>query len=558
MRRTPFVIAAASLALLLPGSAHADGVPVRAAGDRAPADGAHAALAGKAPAAPVLSRAGGRYERPVSLTLRAERGTTIRYTLDGTTPTRDSRLYVPGRPLRITKDTNVSAVAFRGGRAGAPVHAGYLIRTAEKPLARLVVMSDVHIGDHKNNDKKYESFFDTLASVFPEPDAILSNGDMINDNGDGRGGDHRIVSEIFRANLQRKGMDDTQVLLSNGNHDASLADIRAHYPRAWFPDSGGGYYESTVGGVRLFTVNTETYNSDSAQRAWLKKRLAELTAEPAHARTPILVQGHRPAPGTAMDGQQASNPRLTEDLSAFPQVIYFSGHSHLNINDERSVHQRDFTAVNDGSMSYVEMDHGYQAVTETGLADRFEAPTAQALFVEVYRDRTQIARVNMAADKHDIYTDGTWSANWQPPYASAGTLSGPTWTVRLKGDSPQEIKDGFSYTDARRNTTAPRFTDRRPLTLVKGDKGGKARALRIDQARDDQMVHHYRVDVEDRATGAKLLSSKVLAEYYFMPRPNSLDIPLPATKHGTRYVARVRAVDAQGNASREASLTFAG
>lgn len=535
MRRTPFVITAACVALLLPAAAEAS----------APA------TAGAA--APSFSSAGGRYERPVSLTLRAERGSVIRYTLDGTTPTRASRVFVPGRPLRIAKDTNVTAVAFRGGRASAPVSAGYLVRTAEKPLARLVVMSDVHIGDHKNNDKKYESFFDTIASVFPEPDAILSNGDMINDNGDGRGADHRIVSEIFRANLERKGMDDTQVLLSNGNHDASLADIRAHYPRDWFPDSGGGYYESTVRGLHLFTVNTETYDSSAAQRSWLKKRLAELTADPANARTPILVQGHRPAPGTAMDGQQASNPRLTEDLSSHPQVIYFSGHSHLNINDERSVHQRDFTAVNDGSMSYVEMDHGYQAVTETGLADRFEAPTAQALFVEVYRDRTEIARVNMAADKHDIYAGGKWSANWQPPYASAGTLSGPTWTVRLKGSTPQQIKDGFTYTDARRNTTAPRFTTRRPLGLV-----GARPALRVQQAHDDQMVHHYRVDIEDPASGAKLLSTKVLAEYYFMPRPNSLDIPLPATRDGARYVARVRAVDAYGNTSPEAKLAFKG
>ncbi|ATL32879.1 chitobiase/beta-hexosaminidase C-terminal domain-containing protein [Streptomyces formicae] len=552
MRPAPFALGAASLALLLPISAHAVTVPaVAPTASAAASDAAHAT-----PAAPTFARPGGRYERPVSLALRAERGATVRYTLDGTTPTRASRAYVTGRPLRITEDTNVTAVAFRGRRASLPVSAGYLVKTAEKPLARLVVMSDVHIGDHKNNDKKYESFFDTIGSVFPEPDAILSNGDMINDNGDGRGADHRIVSEIFRANLKRKGMDDTQVLLSNGNHDASLADIRANYPRDWFPDAGGGYYESKVKGLHLFTVNTETYNSDAAQRAWLKKRLAELTADPAAARTPVLVQGHRPAPRTTMDGQQAANPLLTEDLSAFPQVMYFSGHSHLNINDERSVHQRDFTAVNDGSMSYVEMDHGYQAVTETGLADRFEAPTAQALFVEVYRDRTEIARVNMAADKHDIYTDGKWSANWQPPYASAGTLSGPTWTVRLKGRTPQEIKKGFTYTDARRNTTAPRFTSARPLSVVGRSKGEKA--LRVAQAKDDQMVHHYRVDIRDKATGAELLNSKALAEYYFMPRPRSLDIPVPATKRGARYVARVSAVDAYGNASRTASVVFTG
>lgn len=437
-----------------------------------------------------------------------------------------------------------------------PVAYGYLIKTKEKPLARFVVMSDVHVGDHEHNDKKYESFFDTIGSIFPDPDAILSNGDMINDNGDGKGPDHRIVSDIFQSNLKRKGMTGTQLLISNGNHDASLAAIRSGYPRAWFPDSGGGYYESEVKGVHLFTVNTETYNSDATQRAWLKSRLAALTAAPGGVGRPVLVQGHRPTTGTTMDGQQASNPKLAEDLSAFPQAILFSGHSHLNINDERSIHQRDFTSVNDGSMSYVEIDHGYQMVTGNGLADRFETPTAQALFVEVYKDRTEIDRINMAADKHDIYTGGQWSASWQPPYASAGTLSGPGWTVRLKGSTNQQIKDNFRYTDAERNTVAPKFTDRRPLTPVRGADG--ATALRITQATDDQMVHHYEVGVTDTTTGAQAVSAKVLSDFTFMPRPAFLDIPVKDAVAGHRYQARVVAVDAYGNASPAVSLAFTG
>lgn len=538
MRLTPLVIAASCAALAAPAAAHAQPHP------SAP------------PAAPGVSVPGGRYDHTVKLDFRAERGTTVRYTLDGTTPTRSSRVYSPGRPLRITEDTNVTAVAFHGRQASVPMAYGYLIKTREKPLARFVVMSDVHVGDHENNDKKYESFFDTIGSIFPDPDAILSNGDMINDNGNGKGPDHRIVSDIFQANLKRKGMTGTQLLISNGNHDASLAAIRAGYPKAWFPDSGGGYYESEVKGVHLFTVNTETYNNDTAQRTWLKNRLAALTAAPGAATKPILVQGHRPTTGTTMDGQQAANPRLAEDLSAFPQAILFSGHSHLNTNDDRSMHQRDFTSVNDGSMSYVEVDHGYQMVTENGLADRFETPTAQALFVEVYKDRTEIDRINMAADRHDIYTGGQWSASWQPPYASAGTLSGTGWTVRLKGSTNQEIKDNFRYTAAARNTVAPRFTAREPLTPVRGGDG--ATSLRIAQAVDDQMVHHYEVDITDTTTGAKAVSSKVLSDFTFVPRPNSLDIPVKDAVAGHRYQARVVAVDAYGNASRATSLAFTG
>lgn len=553
MKRKTLVIAAVAAALAAPGVAQA-GPVWGSAGSSDLGWGSSVGGDDTVPAVPGVSVPGGRYEHPVELKFTSERGTTVRYTLDGTTPTRDSQVYAPGRPVAIAQDTNVTAVAFRGDKASAPVSFGYLIKTAEKPVAQIVVMSDVHVGGYESNTKKYESFFDTIGSIFPKPDAILSNGDMINDNWDGKGADHKIVSRIFQENLARKGMGDTQVLMSYGNHDAYLDDVRAGYPREWFPDNGGGYYESDVNGVPVFTVNTETYNSDTAQRDWLKDRLTAITADPANATKPILVQGHRPTTGTVMDGQQTSNPRLAQDLGAFPQVIYLSGHSHLNNNDDRSIHQRDFTAVNDGSMSYIEFDHGYQMVTETGLANRFEAPTAQALFVDVYQDRAEISRVNMAADPHDIYTGGQWSASWQPPYSSAGTLSGSRWTVELKGSTNQQIKDNFRYTDAARNTVAPEFVSPTPLTAVTGPNGEVT--LRVDQAKDDQMVYHYRVEVTDKATGASVVSSKVLSDFAFMPRPNHLDVPIPGTVPGNEYVAKVVAVDAYGNASKQTTLTF--
>ncbi|WP_305093870.1 metallophosphoesterase [Prescottella sp. R16] len=562
MKRKTLVIAAVAAALVTPGVAQAvpgsgstgsmgAGWGSSGSGDNGGDTDGGDTDNGAAPATPTVSVPGGRYEGPVDLTFDVDRGATARYTLDGSTPTADSPAFDPRHPVRIDRDTNVTVAAFRGDKQSAPISFGYLVRTAEKPLAQLVVMSDVHIGGYESNIRKYESFFDTIGSIFPKPDAIMSNGDMINDNGDGKGPDHEIVAQIFQEQLARKGMTDTQVLMSFGNHDAKLDDVRAGYPQEWFPDSGGGYYESEVGGVHVFTVNTETYNGDTAQRDWLTGRLAELTA--ANVTTPILVQGHRPTTGTTMDGQQASNPRLAEDLEAFPQAIFFSGHSHLNNFDDRAIHQKDFTSVNDGSMSYIEFDKGYQMITETGLANRFEAPTAQALFVEVYADRAEIGRVNMAADRHDIYTGGQWSASWQPPYSSAGTLSGPSWTVALDGATPQEIKDNFRYTAAARNTVAPEFPSATPLSTVVGPDG--ALSLRIAQARDDQMVYHYRVEIADKATGAKVVSSKVLSDFAFVPRPNYLDVPMPAAAAG-EYEATVVAVDAYGNASPEVTLTF--
>ncbi|MET9658005.1 hypothetical protein [Streptomyces sp. NPDC006510] len=101
---------------------------------------------------------------------------------------------------------------------------------------------------------------------------------------------------------------------------------------------------------------------------------------------------------------------------------------------------------------------------------------------------------------------------------------------------------------------APKFTTREPLSRVRDAEGRTA--LRIAQAGGDRMVHHYDVDIIDATTGAPVVTSEVLSDLYFMPRPNSLGIPVPGAVRGGRYVARVVAVDAYGNASPAASPAF--
>lgn len=230
-----------------------------------------------------------------------------------------------------------------------------------------------------------------------------------------------------------------------------------------------------------------------------------------------------------MDGQQTSNPRLTQDLSAFPQAIYFSGHSHLNLNDPRSIHQKSFTAVNDSSSSYIEIDHGYQMLTAEGqLANRFETPTAQAVAVEVYPGRTVINRINFNADLHDIYTDGKWSANWQPPYLSDGTLAGEAWEVSTRGGDSKKIVETFTYTDANRNTSGPTWPQGQPVEAVAGEDGNLT--LRIHQAADDEMVHHYRIRVTRDGSNDPVLDTKLANRFDVVPAPSVLDVPLPVKR----------------------------
>lgn len=126
VRLTPLVIAATSVALVAPTAAQADSPGTRT------------------PAAPGVSVPGGRYEHSVELKFRAERGTTVRYTLDGTTPTRDSRVHSPGRFADLPQVTERDRVRDRAapslGCRPVPVLPGGQVAsgsTATRPLARL-------------------------------------------------------------------------------------------------------------------------------------------------------------------------------------------------------------------------------------------------------------------------------------------------------------------------------------------------------------------------------------------------------------------------------------
>lgn len=517
-------------------------------------------------AAPTFSQPGGRYTAPTTIELSAPAGAVIHYTLDGSMPTAASPVYA--EPLVIDESANLAAVSILDGDVSPAEVEGYLIKTEEEPLLSFVVMSDVHTSVLDDLSRaKWKSHFDTLASINPDPDLIISNGDQINDNNWNTAPDHQVVKTLFDENMARLGIEDTPVLMSHGNHDVGNADM-AQYYGTWFPNASGGYYEKkTDDGTTFFVIDTESYSG--TQRTWLQGRLAALAAEPGALNRPVFVIGHRPAANTVHDGAQASNASLTADLSLYPQVVYFSGHSHLHLNDERSIWQGGFTAVNDGSMSYTETPHDAYQIDGEGLFDEFTIASAQGLSVEVYADRTEIDRINFAAEDERTIVDGQWGAYQQnPPFQSRGTLAGPTWTVRLDGSTAEEIRSNYDYTSAARDDVAPILaaTPEHVLTEDGGD------ALRFGAAADNESVYGYDVRVRDAATGAEALpiraGAKVLADFQMAPRPSVLEIPLAVRDksqagsplitltEGTGYVADVTAVDMYGNRSETKSVEF--
>ncbi len=86
-----------------------------------------------APAAPTFNQAAGTYTAPVSVTISAASGTTIYYTLNGTTPTASTgTLYTAA--VSISSTATLKAIAIAGGLETAPTSALYTIDIPVPPL----------------------------------------------------------------------------------------------------------------------------------------------------------------------------------------------------------------------------------------------------------------------------------------------------------------------------------------------------------------------------------------------------------------------------------------
>lgn len=67
---------------------------------------------------------------------------------------------------------------------------------------------------------------------------------------------------------------------------------------------------------------------------------------------PIFVYAHNHVANTVLDSGHRHNLPLYELFKKYPQVVYFSGHTHRPNEDERTIHQRDFTSIGTSTMNY--------------------------------------------------------------------------------------------------------------------------------------------------------------------------------------------------------------
>jgi len=325
---------------------------------------------------------------------------------------------------------NLSRRSFLGGAASFGALAGCRAFRAPAGLfsgdgAKLVlgVVSDIHIDCGRGDFKKFgdTAQFERTLRWFDAQgvDGVVVAGDMA-DNG--MINQLECVGEawfkVFPDGCSALDGRKVEQLFVYGNHDLegqnydqfgyryfekksfAAAQIRRDPAAAWehvFREKYAPIWFKEVKGYQFvgahWTTGPDPWGGIPAVEPWFRENAAKID----RAKPFFFIQHCHPK--DTVYGKDAWCPDrgyATRALSAFPNAIAFSGHTHNSLTDERSIWQGAFTSVGTSSLRY-----GGQ-----GDIDRYAQ--RQGMLVKVYDDRVVFVR-------RDFINDTSLGDDWVLP-----------------------------------------------------------------------------------------------------------------------------------------------
>ncbi len=405
-------------------------------------------------------------------------------------------------------------------------------------------LSDIHVHTtNKDGEEKFKSAISLLTEEAKKDDAdgldaIAIAGDIADT------GKKEEVAKF--ASLVKTYFPNKSVMLATGNHDISGVKMSDYYNamgEEYFAndvdsDIASGSRHCVVNGYHFIFVEPSSYGNNcpySEQTIkWLDETLAKITAEEPNAY--IFLFTHPMIYRTCYGSELGSfwyTTYLTATLEKYPQVVTFGGHLHFPINDERSIMQDKFTSLGCGSVRYLAIEGGYANANGTVPNDAYSVSSGLLVQVDKYGN-CRITRM----------------------YFSETTTFKTPWIISApKADGSHLEK----YTLDRANENkAPALSGNVTFTPspVAGSSAGK---ITIAAGTDDDFVHHYVIDIFDKASNAKVATYNVLSDFYTKANPTDMSREFSysvGTLPDGEYKASVTAVDSWDAVSNALSCEF--
>ena len=503
----------------------------------------------------------------------------------------------------LTRRGFLGGISAFGAFAGCSSFPG-----ASKPLLRFGVVSDVHVR-LADSGTALTSGYDTatLEATFAYfrdsgVDAVMIAGDMADT---GLLGELKAVADAwYKVFPNDRAPDGRKVerLFVYGNHDAyGLSNGKRVYKdpaalkrealeadprRTWdicFHEEWKPYFVKSVNGFSFFCSHWQPgtwcngYAETGCNGCADAFRDAMARCDPSK---PFFYVQH-PHPRETVYGTDAwgmDDGTATKLLSAFPNAVAFSGHSHEPLTNERAIWRGAFTSVATGSLRYLAAaavwnrahDAGYENSTcnyhnpgisrndRVAITARYDAPKLMASaatphdirvgqVVSVYPDRIEFA-------KREFVSGLDMGEDWIVELPAKPR----TFRDRAAAARPAEFPKGATLT-VRRTTATTRGLKRPTLTVPQEKK--PALRLEFPAATVGGNVAEYEIAASNSA--GKRYSTRICAIGGLYPRKHAkfaqrefAVIPASAIPEGAATIA-VTPLDSYGNRGRPISASLA-
>ena len=385
------------------------------------------------------------------------------------------------------------------------------------------VLSDIHLGP-TGQDTRFNKVLDwyTAQGV----DALATVGDITNDG-------NQSQYNTLKSSLDTHLGSGIRLIASMGNHEANSASLftgatsqkpNDHYVIKGYHfitlSPGSGTFDPETGYGTTHGGGDYAYVAD-----WAKQQIELAVKDDPNK--PVFIFFHHPLKDTYYVTGEWYGTGLGDSthsiFSEYPQVVAFSGHIHSPNNNPLSIWQDGgFTAINTATLYYFELEPGMVY----GSVPPDSRNAMQGMIVDVADNTVTVKNYDFFSDR---WIEQTWT------FATASKLENAN----------------LPYTTAKRQPNAVRPQFAAEAQIAVSSISENSATVTFDQAfvpanTVGDIVHSYRYDFVNKATGRIEASFKTWSEYYFLPMPAKMGYEATGLKRGTEYEARIYAYDAFG------------
>ncbi|MBR5570352.1 MAG: metallophosphoesterase [Oscillospiraceae bacterium] len=404
---------------------------------------------------------------------------------------------------------------------------------ANKPLAKVGIISDVHIGANASNMTALE---EALAYYKAKGvDAIVCVGDIGHDKMEYLDSFNEAVQKVFpngtdTVKIYVMGNHDTYAFNNAGfkvqteEHNAAVED--------YFANTFGVSVDSGRAGINYYKVINDYVFAGLYIQTPIEEReafLEEVFALPEAQGKPVFLVMHEIPIGSVYiakyNPNSTSETDMHEILKSYPNAVVLAGHSHNPLADERALWQGEYTVVSCGSLFGPTVEeHMYEGGSVNGSFQPGNWGAKHALFMEIRNGGINIER-------YDFTNDQKLGKDWFIP-VNDGVVDLTPYNYELRTQAA--VAPEF---DADAQVVAEPISE----SMIRITFPGSF----TEYAAMDDIVHSYIIRAYNDQTGELVGTKRVLSQHYLgrVPEKATYTITYTGLNSATDYRFEIVAVE---------------